>query len=166
MDLKFKTMKKLFITAAIATMFSITAFAADGGKTITTGEENISYAVLNRFNADFSGAKNAAWTVTPNCQKVTFTLEGSQKTAFYDMTGAFLGTTQDVDFKTIPESAQEEVNSKYSGYNINEVIKYQNDGSNPDINPLAYFVDLKKADSEIVVRVTPGEKVYFFKKVK
>ena len=165
-DLKFKTMKKLFITAATAILFSVSAFAATSSTINITGEENISYTVLNQFNAEFKGAKNAAWTVTTTSQKVKFTLDDVQMTAFYSLTGDFLGTTQDVAYKVIPADAKKEIASKYADYAVSEVIKYQNDGSNPDIDTLAYFVDLKKAGSEIVVRVTPGESVHFFKTVK
>jgi hypothetical protein len=158
-------MKKLFITAAIATMFSVTAFAKTTTTTFT-GEENISYSVLNHFRADFNEAKNPAWTLTANCQKVSFDYKGAKLTAFYDLAGAYLGVTQDVDFKEIPADLQKEVTAKYSTYAVNEVIKFETDGSNTDINPLVYFVDLKKADSEVIVRATPGEGLSFYKKVK
>ncbi|MGZ3757332.1 MAG: hypothetical protein ACXVAY_20355 [Mucilaginibacter sp.] len=159
-------MKKLFITAATAILFSVSAFAATSSTTIITGEENVSYAVLNQFNAEFRDAKSAAWTVTATSQKVTFILNDVKMTAFYSLTGDFLGTTQNVDYKVISADSQKEIATKYAGYDVGEVIKYQNDGSNPDVDPLTYFVDLKKADSEVVVRVTPGEGVRFFKKVK
>jgi hypothetical protein len=162
-------MKKLFITAAIAILFSISAFATDGGKgnIAVTGEGKISYTVLNQFAANFKNAKNASWAVTPNCQKVTFTLDGAQMTAFYDLaSGSYLGTTEDIDFKTIPFSAQEEITSKYAGYGVKEVIKYETDGTNPEVKPLVYFVDLKKADGEVLVTVTPGEGTSLFKKIK
>lgn len=162
-------MKKLFITAAIATLFSVTAFAADGGKgNITaTGEGKISYTALNQFAASFKNAKNASWTITPNCQKVAFTLDGAQMTAFYDLAnGAYLGATEDIDFKAIPFSSQEEITSKYADYSVKEVIKYQTNGTNPEVKPLVYFVDLKKADSEVLVTVTPGEGTSLFKKIK
>jgi len=159
-------MKKLFITAAIATMFSVTAFAAKGGKTtVTTGEDKISYTVLNQFNAEFKGAKDAAWTVTPNCEKVTFTLAGVQTTAFYDLAGEYLGATQTIGFKDIPFSAQEDITAKYAGYAVKEVIKYESNG-NPDVSPVAYFVDVQKAGSELLVKVIPGEKIALFKTIK
>ena len=159
-------MKKLFITAATAILFSVSAFAGTTSATIITGEENVSYAVLNQFNAEFKGAKEAAWTVTSQSQKVSFVLDGVKMTAFYSLAGDFLGTTTTVDYKVIPAEEQKEIASKYADYKVTEVIKYQNDGSNPDVDNLTYFVDLKKADSEVVVRVTPGEGVRFFKKVK
>jgi hypothetical protein len=165
-DLKFKTMKKLFITAVTAIVFSASAFAAKGTTSIITGEENISYAVLNQFQAEFKDAKNADWKVTSNCQKVTFTLDGVKMTAFYSLIGEYLGTTEYVDYKTVPANAQKEIAAKYKDYTVSEVFKYQNDGSNRDIDTLAYFVDLKKADSEIVLRVTPGEGIHFYKSIK
>jgi len=159
-------MKKMFITAVTAIVFSASAFAATGTTSIITGEENISYAVLNQFHADFRGAEHADWKVTSNCQKVTFTLDGVKMTAFYSLMGEYLGTTEYVDYKTIPATAQKEIAANYKDYAVSEVFKYQNDGSNRDIDTLAYFVDLKKAGSEIVVRVTPGEGIHFYKTIK
>jgi len=159
-------MKKLFITAATAILFSVSAFAGTTSATIITGEENVSYAVLNQFNAEFKGAKEAAWTVTSQSQKVSFVLDGVKMTAFYSLSGEFLGTTTAVDYKVIAAADQKEIAAKYADYTVAEVIKYQNDGSNPDIDSLTYFVDLKNVNSELVLRVTPGEGVHFFKKVK
>jgi len=166
MDLKFKTMKKLFITAATAILFSITAFAAEGTKTLITGEENVSYIALNRFNSDFRGAKNPAWIVTSNCQKVSFFLDDVKLTAFYNLSGEYLGTTQDVAYKVMPARVQKEIAAKYAGYNVGEVIKYENFDSETDATALVYFVDIKKDKSEILLKVTPDENVSFFKKVK
>jgi len=159
-------MKKLFITAATAIVFSVTAFAAESTKTFITGEENVTYQALNHFTADFKGAKNPAWTVTANCQKVTFTLGDAQLTAFYNFSGDYIGTTQDVAYKVIPADAQKTIASKYAGYTVGEVIKYENFDGEADLPSSAYFVDLKKDKSEILVKVTPDENVTFFKKVK
>jgi hypothetical protein len=157
-------MKKLFITAAIATMFSVTAFA-DGGKKTTTGtsEANVSHVVLNQFNVDFTDAANVAWALTPNCQKVDFTVSDVKYTAFYSLSGDYLGLTQNVDYKVLPASTQKEIAEKYKGYAVSEVIKYQTQKTD---EPLVYFVDVKKADSEIVLKVTPNQNVAFFQQVK
>ena len=163
-DLKFKTMKKLFITAVTAIMFSVTAFAAEGTKTFITGEENVSYTALNSFKAEYRDAKEPAWTVTSNTQKVTFKLDGVQMTAFYSLGGDYMGTTQDVAYKVIPADAQKTIATKYTGYAVSEVIKYEN--IDTDAVPTVYFVDLKKGTSEILLKVSAGEGVSFFKTVK
>ena len=166
MDLKFKYMKKLITTAAIAILFSVTAFAADGGRKDEKGGTIISYNVLNQFNASFKNAKNATWTVSSNCQKVNFILDGAQVTAFYDMSGEYMGATQDVDFKVVPFYAQEDITAAYSDYRVKEVIKFQYDVTSTNAYAPTYFVDLKKADSEIILKVVNGEKPVLYKTVK
>jgi hypothetical protein len=166
MDLKFKNMKKLFITAAIATMFSVTAFAADGGKKNTT-EAGISRTAVNSFAVTFSEVQDATWSVSANCQKAAFVLNGIATTAFYDLSGEFIGTTNKVDYAIIPFDAKETIAKKYASYEVKEVIKFNYAGSNADINPVVYFIDLKKADvSEVILRIAPGESLAFYKQVK
>jgi len=157
-------MKKLFITAVTAITLSVTAFAADRVTSVATGEENITYAALSHFNADFRSATNPAWTVTANCQKVVFTLDGAKLTAFYNFEGEYLGSTQDVAYSTIPATAQKKIATDYAGYTPGQVIKYEN--FDTDAAEPAYFVELKKDKTTILVKVTPEGYVSFFKKVK
>ena len=163
MDLKFKTMKKLFITAAIATMFSVTAFADGGKKTTETSEKNVSYAALSQFKNDFRSADDVLWTVTSNCQKVSFTDNNIDYTAFYSLNGEYLGLTEKVDYKALPAVAQKEIADDYTGYTVSSVIKYKTQGTT---EPVVYFVDVKNAASEVVLKVTPDQNVAFFQKVK
>jgi len=164
MDLKFKTMKKLFITAATALLFSATAFATT--VSTYTGEENVTYTALNHFAADFKGAKNPAWVVTSNCQKVSFTLEGAHLTAFYSLGGEFMGTTQDLTITAIPAEAKKTIATKYAAYTAGQVIKYDNFDSDTYTSTVVYFVDLKKTGSEVLVKVTPEGDVSYFKTIK
>ena len=164
MDLKFKTMKKLFITAAAAILFSATAFASTA--TTFTGEENVTYTALNHFAADFKEAKSPVWVVTSNCQKVTFTLDGTRLTAFYSLGGDFMGTTQDLGIDAIPAAAQTKIAAKYAGYTAAQVIKYDTYDADTFTSSVVYFVDLKKTGSEVLVKVTPDGSVSYFKTVK
>jgi len=55
----------------------------------------------------------------------------------------------------------------YKGYTAGEVIVYQaNEALNNDIESTSYFVDLKSAGHEILVRVANSGNVEFFKQVK
>jgi hypothetical protein len=168
MDLKLnKTMKKIFLTTAIAALFTANVFAFNGvTKNEDEGAANVSYSVINKFKADFSGAKNVTWVVTSNTQKAEFTVEDVKMTAFYDLRGEFLGVTQYVDYKTIPSKAKEEIASKYKNYNVKNVIKFDTNSADPNIEATVYFVDLKSASEELLVRVTPSAGVYFFQQVK
>jgi len=158
-------MKKIFLTIATAALFSVSVFAADGGK--KTEGATVSYSVQQAFNADFSTATNTVWTVTKNCQKADFIIDGTKKTAFYNLAGDFLGITQTTSYKAIPAKSQKMIADSYKGYTPSEVIVYQaNEALNNDIEPTSYFVDLKSADHEILVRVANSGNVEFFKQVK
>ena len=154
-------MKKLFITAAIATIFSASAFA-DGAKAV-----KISYTVQNQFKADFSDAKDVTWSLDKNFQRVDFTVNDVKMTSFYNTQGQFVGLTQNIDYAVIPAKAKNLIAAKYKGYNVSEVIVLQ---SNPEVKDVdeevAYFVDLKNADHEALVRITHDANIELFKQVK
>ena len=159
-------MKKLFITAAIATMFSASIFAADGGKK-SKAEVNVSYAVQHQFNTDFSDAKNVTWTISKNFQKADFAMEDVKMTAFYNLQGEFIGLTQNADIKGIPSKAKSEIAARYAGYKIDQFIVYQtNTEINDNVDPVAYFADLKGDNHEVLVRITQDAHIEFFKQVR
>lgn len=159
-------MKKIFLTTAIAALLSVNVFAADGGKK-ADGGVNVSYVALHGFTADFADAKDVNWTVTKNCQKATFTIDGVRKTAFYNLSGEYLGVTQRVDPKAIPAKTMKQIAKDYAGYQIGEVIVYQaNTDLNSNIDATSYFVDLKNDAHEVLVRITPQANLEFFQQVK
>jgi opacity protein-like surface antigen len=167
-------MKKLLLAAAFAATFSLTAVAADGIRKYDDSK-NISYFVLNQFNTDFRDAENVVWTITPSTQKADFTIDGVKKTAFYNLTGTYLGVTEEVDYKQVPAAAKKEIAETYKDYAAAQVIKFQAAETPSDfyvnlaITPpdaIDYFVDLKKDTAEVILRVTAQGSVYFFKQVK
>ena len=160
-------MKKVFLTIATAALFSVTVFAADGGKKGNGNTATASYSVQQAFNADFADAKNVVWTVTKNCQKAEFIEDGARKTAFYNLAGDFLGLTQVIGYNAIPAKSQKLIADKYKGYTPDHVIVYQaNESINNTIDATSYFVDLRNAEHEALVRVTSSGDLEFFKQVK
>jgi len=160
-------MKKIFLTIATAALLSVNVFAADGGKKASESANTATYAVQQQFTADFAGAENVVWTITKNVQKATFVIDGAKKTAFYNLSGEYLGTTQVVAYSAIPAKTQKLIADTYKGYEAGDVIVYQtNEAVNSEIDPTSYFVDLKNSDHEILVRVTTSGKLEFFKQVK
>jgi len=159
-------MKKIFLTIATAALFSVTVFAADGGKKAAEAA-TATYAVQQEFTADFAGAENVVWSITKNVQKATFVIDGIKKTAFYNLSGEFLGTTTVVGYNAIPAKTQKLIADTYKGYEAGDVIVYQaNEAVNSEIDPTSYFVDLKNSAHELLVRVTASGKLEFFKQVK
>lgn len=159
-------MKKIFLTFATAALFSVSAFATGGGKKANETTANVSYTVQHQFATDFSEAQNVTWTVTKNCQKADFTVDGTKKTAFYSLEGDFLGTTQIVGYNAIPAKSKKLIAEKYNGYIADGVIVYQaNESLNDTIDPTSYFVDLKSSTHEVLVRVNGDGGVEFFQQV-
>jgi len=158
-------MKKLFITTAIAAMFSASVFA-DGTKTAAT-KINVSYTVVNEFNTNFADAKNVTWSVNNDFQKASFILNGVKTTAFYNMQGEFVAVTMNIDVKAIPAKASADIADKYKGYSVEGVIVVQNNTElNPDAEETAYFVELKNDSKEILVKINSDLHTEFFKEVK
>jgi 5-enolpyruvylshikimate-3-phosphate synthase len=158
-------MKKLFITAAIATLFSASVFADGTKKSSTT--VNVSYTVLNQFSADFSDAKNTVWSVNRNFQKADFVSNDIKMTAFYNLQGEFVALSQVVDSKAIPAKTQKEIAEKYKGYVVKEVFVVQNNTNvNPDADEVAYFVDLKSDTKEVLTKITSEAHIQFYAQVK
>ena len=158
-------MKKLFITTAIAAMFSASVFA-DGTKTAAT-KINVSYAVVHEFNDNFADAKNVTWSVNHEFQKASFVLNGVKTTAFYNLQGEFVAVTMNVDAKAIPAKASAEIAAKYKDYNVEGVIIVQNNTElNPQADETAYFVELKSDSKEILVKINSDLHTEFYKEIQ
>lgn len=150
-------MKKLLIIPAIVGLLTTSVFA----KAINKDDESrISYSVVNQFKSDFRDAKDITWTITDNTQKAEFTVNGVRKTAFYNMSGEFMGTTQRIAYTSVSESAKKTIAAKYKGYTVGDVIQLSTNDS------VQLFVDLHNAKEEILVRVSPTSSVSFFQQVK
>ncbi|OJW18446.1 hypothetical protein [Mucilaginibacter sp. 44-25] len=156
-------MKKLFITTAIAALLSVNVFAGDKIVKAEGGNDNVPSYVVSQFQNDFIGAENVTWKVTRDFRKATFTVDGVQKSAFYNLRGEFMGLTENVQYRALPVAAQKTIAAKFQGYFANEIIKLENENN---VEPTVYFVDLKNDKEEVLVRVTPTGSVYPFQKVK
>jgi len=170
-------MKKVYITALLIGSLSISSvFATDGGKKDKAkAEAQVSNVVLNQFTYEFKDAQAVKWSVDANCQKALFTFEGKQMTAFYSLSGEYLGVTHTTEFTKVPADAQKEITTKYKEYTIGDVIEFQPAVTNSasiysfssySNDEKVYFVDLKNDKEEFLLRVTPNSSVYFFKQIK
>lgn len=159
-------MKKVLFIVTIITLLGANVFAADGGKKKDNTTE-VSYFVANQFAADFKEAKDITWTVSKNCNRADFTVNNEKMSAFYGFDGEFIGLTHDLDAKAIPAKAMGKINKKYKGYEVGKVIVLQTNASlNDNIDPVAYFVDLKSKSEEILVRITPAADIEFFQQIQ
>ena len=157
-------MKKIFLIPALVALLGVNVYAA-GGRKLNESKVRVSSSIVNQFESDFKGAENVIWTVTKNVQEADFTMDGQKMSAFYNFSGQFLGLTHDLDASAIPAKAMKQIAEQYKGYSVGKVILLQS-SSNTDAEADAYFVDLKNADQEVLVSITPQANVEYFQTVK
>ncbi|GAB3925775.1 hypothetical protein [Mucilaginibacter myungsuensis] len=168
-------MKKFILSVAVLATITLSALAADDSKTVKDDSKNVPVTVLNQFNSEFSGAKNVTWTVSDSAPKADFVVDGVSKTAFYNISGDFVGVTQEATINDLPAYGVKQISKLYAGYNTGQVIKFvAEDPEMPNFtnSPLTaptttnYYVSLTKGNKEILVQVSVDGTVSYFKKVK
>ncbi len=145
-------MKKIMMTLALAlTLTTMYAF---------TGEEAVNKQALDAFKTEFAGATNAAWTVSNDYYKVSFTMNEQTLFAFYSMTGEFIAATRYISSFQLPLNLQSSLRKSYNKYWITDLFEMANhDGT-------AYYVTLETADSKIVLKSIDGSDWSVFQKSK
>lgn len=143
-------MKKLFLSALIATTVATAAFATDANK--------ISYRVMNSFKSQFNQADNVTWTLRENFAKATFKQEGKTIEAFYNLNGESIGTSKHISVDELPTNAKRVLAKRYNGYNVTEAIQF--DG----IDENAYYVSVENDSEKVVLKVDSFDSVSLYKK--
>ena len=136
---------------------------------------NVSTIAKGNFSSDFKDAKNVEWKRIDTFDKVSFTnKDGQNMSAFYDIDGNLVGTTQFKTFADVPDKGQQEIKKMYKDYTVGPVIFYDDNEANSTDMILYgeqfedadnYFVELSKGTKKIVVQVSPEGVVYFFKQL-
>jgi hypothetical protein len=138
-------------------------------------DNEVGYYTKQQFFSDFGNLPVIQWERTETFDKATFINNNQVMTAYYDITSKLVGTTSHKTFDELPANAQKYIDKKYPGYDKQEVIFFDDNELN-DTDMILYgnlfddadnyFVDLKKDDKEIVLQVTMGGMVSFFKQLK
>jgi len=145
-------MKKILMVLAMALALTTTwAF---------TGEEVLSKQALNAFKTEFVGATDATWSVSTDCYKVTFTLNGQKLFAFYDTDGQFIAVTRNISSIQLPLNLQGSLKKFSSSYWISDLFELSNSSGT------GYYVTFENADTKIMLRSVNGSDWYVYEKSK
>jgi hypothetical protein len=164
-------MKKILLAAGAILIPALTIFA----------QNNRDYAkgtdptVQSQFATDFPDAKNVHFALLKNLNEVSFTQHKEKMNAYYGNRGQLIGTIQKESFDDLPDNAQKEIQAKYPGYTITNIVKF--DDSESDVTEMIlygrslddaanYFVELKNDGKAIVVKVDLAGGVSYFAKIK
>ncbi len=164
-------MKKLIYLAFFVLALSATSFA-DGKNMIEKKDSEASYFALNQFSSRFQNATNVNWVVTDRFQKASFMLNGKKMSAFFDINGDYIATTQYLSVDKLPAVSKNRIAKLYKDYAVEDVIKYDIDVQ--DDNHLyaltgrrnynmIYFASLKNEKERIVVKITPDGEISYLK---
>jgi hypothetical protein len=135
----------------------------------------VSDLTRNQFAIDFPDAKNVRFVRTKEFDEVLFSSGKKNLRAYYDIDNELVGTTQKKAFADLPEHAQKEILKKYAGYNVDDVIKFDDNESNETDMIMYgttfddadnYFVELKNNNKAIILKVDLSGEVSFFKDMK
>ncbi|WP_374163556.1 hypothetical protein [Arcticibacter sp. MXS-1] len=166
-------MKKILYFTLLVVGLSVKGYADDKIKS-EKKDAGVSYFAQNNFLSKYQNAQDVNWTVTPEFQKASFSLEGVKMAAFFDINGDFIATTQYVDASKLPARSKSRIQKLYKEYKIEEVVRYDLDAADESHFDLltgkrfyntVYFASLKNSDQKMVLKITPDGEVSFLKEL-
>lgn len=137
--------------------------------------KNFSTQTRANFYADFGYIPITNWEVTDQFDKISFMKNDILYTAYYDSNSELVGTISNATVADLPAYALQDINKKYNGYTVGDVIFYDDNESNQtDMmyygqqfnDEDKYFVELQNNKEKIVVQVNPVGEVSFFRTLK
>jgi hypothetical protein len=186
-------MKKIFFAAAVSVFVSFTTRASEPTLASDRGSESkrqlrkekreerkmewlhyVDPVTESNFYADFPGASDVSWTQGAFVE-ASFVRDGVEKVAYYDSDRNLVGTTQIVEFSSLPASAQKVIRDRYPDYTVEKVVLYEDNQENDTDMYLFdaafedqdnYFPVLSRGNKEIILKVTMGGDVSFFQNNK
>ena len=135
----------------------------------------VSYRSKDAFYGDFGNIAVTKWERGTNFDEATFTKDGQVMEAFYDYNSKLAGTVQNKSFAGLPANAQKFINEKYNNYAAGAVILFDDNELNETDMILFgqqfddadnYFVELKKAETKIIVQVNMSGDISYFTRIK
>ena len=194
-------MKKLSIISGVLWLLAVSAFAQDVDLSIrsyaitknsnnafgplysvnkkrdlTEPElKNFSSQTRANFYADFGYVPISSWEITDQFDKISFMKNNILYTAYYDSNSELVGTISSVSVADLPARALQDIDKKYKGYTVGNVVFYDDNESNQtDMmyygqqfdDEDKYFVELQNDKEKIVVQVNTVGEVSFFRTLK
>jgi len=132
-----------------------------------------SYMTEQNFMIDFPKATNVSWK-RADFEEASFTWNGKEMNAFYDLDNTLIGTTSPASYSDLPANAQKEIEKFYKGYTPKSVILYDDNEFN-DTDMILYgnqfedednyFVEMTNNNKTVVLQVNMEGFVSFFKDI-
>jgi hypothetical protein len=137
--------------------------------------KNFSSQTRSNFYSDFGYVPITNWEVSDQFDKISFMKNNVLYTAYYDFNSELVGTISIVNVSDLPAHAMQDIDKKYPGFTVENVIFYDDNKSNQtDMmyygqqfdDEDKYFVKLQNDKEKIVVQVNTVGEVSFFRTLK
>src|ERR1700759_613371 len=137
--------------------------------------KNFSTQTRANFYSDFGYIPISSWEITDQFDKISCMKNDVLYTAYYDSNSELVGTISSASVADLPAHALQDINKKYKGYTVGNVIFFDDNESNEtDMmyygqqfdDEDKYFVELQKDNEKIVVQVNTVGEVSFFRTLK
>jgi hypothetical protein len=118
-------------------------------------DKNVPQLVKEAFKAKYPDNKKVHWELHNKKQyDAEFYLESKENSAYFDETGKWIKTEQEIRNKELPQAVLVAIKREYSGFNIKESAK----GIGPD-GMKYYALEIKKGKENYDISVSPDGKV-------
>ena len=137
--------------------------------------KNFNYQSRAAFYADFGYIPITGWETAGEFDKINFMQNGVNYTAYYDYDAKLVGTTSNVSVADLPAHALDNINKKYKGYTVGDIVFFEDNELNETVmiyyerrfdDEDKYFVELKNDKEKIAVQVNDEGNVSFFATLK
>jgi hypothetical protein len=152
-------MKKILLAAGTILISAMATFAQDYSRDYAKEADPM---IKSAFTADFPDAENVHFARVKNLDEVSFTQDKEKMYAYYDNKRQLIGTVRSESVADLPDNALKEMQSKYPGYTIANIVKFD-DGESDDAEMILcgvslddadnYFVELKNGNRTLVLKV-------------
>jgi hypothetical protein len=165
-------MKKILLAAGAIFIPAMAIFAQDYHRDYA---DQADPSIQSQFTADFPDAQNVHFARLKDLNEVTFSQGKENMTAYYRGEDQLVGTILKESFADLPGNAQKEIQHKYPGYTIVNVVKFDDNESElleTILDGISlgdadnYFVELKNDSRAIVVKVDLSGGVDFLTAMK
>ena len=137
--------------------------------------QEVTYQSKQAFYRDFGDLPVSKMERSSYFDKITFTHNGQEMTAYYDNEYKLVGTVSNKTYADLPANAQKYIQEKYKDYTPGTVIYFDDSEMNDTDMVLFgtqfddadnYFVELQKENKKIIVQVTMNGSVEYFSEMK
>jgi hypothetical protein len=127
-------MKKFVVLLTVCLIFSIAGYSQ------VIAPEKVPVPVKKAFSKKFPAAVDVKYEMEKKDYEITFKDEGTEMSAIFDATGAWIETETEIKASDLPAEVSASVKKNFPGFKLSEIVRTET----PTMG-FSYEMDMKKA---------------------